>query len=228
MTLISGTGSLRAAALTDLLETENAAGVSGRSSNSQLLNAGIALAKPLVADFTWVNQGTATAADTDRGVVLTHVDHASTQLRALAKAKPAAPFTLTTKLRYNGVRRDYAGFGIGWRKSSTAENRSLWVLVGVTDPPLAQRLTMANDTGAFSSRTTILNYVDHVSWLRISDDGTNRNYYFSNDGDNWVLLATELVASFISDANQIMVFTHLINSGGATDAKLLIEHWLIT
>lgn len=109
-------------------------------------------------------------------------------------------------LRFNafeqfGVNTD---FGLAVR-NSTSGKISLFMLFGNGGKGIGvQDWTNATtfSTSVFTSAT-----VDSTSptWLRINNDGTNLNYYWSSNGVDWYLLATRTLAVFMGSVDQVGV-----------------------
>ena len=79
---------------------------------------------PASGDFTWVNQGSSTVADTKGMMVLTTASSALGQSALLVKTAPATPYTITVCMfaltgRYI-TSQAIAQYGICWRESALA------------------------------------------------------------------------------------------------------------
>jgi hypothetical protein len=141
---------------------------------------------PIVdADFAWVNQGSATKNAAGGAVFLS--GYVGGNWRARFKAAPATPYTVTVWLRPVLFASGSAA-GIGFRASGSDHQRWLFVDLNGASP----RLMAEVYTPAYAG--TILNS-NHIAQglycLRISDDGTDRKYWISPDGINFVVVATE-------------------------------------
>ena len=79
---------------------------------------------PASGDFTWVNQGSATVADTKGMMVLTTPSVASGEsLRCLVKSAPATPYEITVAMLAQSPgysTNNVSQFGICWRESGSA------------------------------------------------------------------------------------------------------------
>lgn len=147
---------------------------------------------PTLTDFTWVNQGSATATQRAYGISFRKprlANAGGSNWAMLVRSAPSTPYTVT--LRLKGLMRvaNSASFGPLWRNSSTGafhvlrfENSG-----GFFDPALA---------GWSSVTTWTVNTVGNhrflreLEWFRLSDNGTNRTVAFSTDGDEWLTFWT--------------------------------------
>lgn len=69
---------------------------------------------PMVdAQFSWVNQGTATKTATSSYVTLQDTDAGGDQIRLRVKSTPATPFTVTVGFMVNGVGGGTHGYSAG-------------------------------------------------------------------------------------------------------------------
>lgn len=120
------------------------------------------------------------------------------------KSAPATPYDVC--MRYamfidNSVTQ--AQFGLVLRNSVSGKIVILGEIAFSGSNILAQ-----NWTNATTFSATIINTAFWPSgpskWLRISNDGTNLNFYCSPDGWNWQLVATvQTLASFIASVDQV-------------------------
>ena len=58
---------------------------------------------PVVADFSWINQDSATAVDDGDGIYLSRAGQAGTHVNALVKAAPSTPYTITALFARNSL-----------------------------------------------------------------------------------------------------------------------------
>lgn len=187
-------------------------------------SSGSSLTPPAVADFTWTNQGSATASDTSGGLVMTQVGGGSTNVRALLKNAPATPYTLTTKLQIAQVSATNIHAGLCWGDGTgfVAFNTTLGGFSSLQDQYAISKYTNITTFSADYTANGIGFW--RAEWWRISDDGTNRKCWISNDGSNWIALHSIGRTDFITPT-KIGLF--LMNAG-ALDLIMRVEHWAVT
>lgn len=141
------------------------------------------LYRPRLADFTWNNQGSATAADVDRGVQF--VGDAignSNNWHMLQKAYPTVPFTLIIKFKHTAPGKRYHQVALGVRDSGTGRfnNMHLERNTGHT----VQRWT--NETTHNSTTTDYGALITMPEWIKLVDNNTNLIFSYSHDGEFWI------------------------------------------
>lgn len=178
------------------------------------------LTPPTLADFTWVNQGTATASE-EGGLLYLHAPAASgANLRILEQALPDPPWTCVAYLLPELHGQNFAKcglvlgnsgnnfrvtFGCGWSTSARIQIQSY------------------NSPGAYVS-----NYLDapmmfpYPMWWRIVDDGVNRHYATSVSGRHWKNHLTHSRTTQVT-ANTIGFFAE--SNNGTWPAGVLLVSW---
>lgn len=159
-----------------------------------------------VADMTWVNQGSATATDTNGTIYMNGLRSSSGNARILVTAAPAStPWTATLGFRphlfHNTTANDgFPQAGLALRHS-TASSRLLFLNLfsrsGTTTGGkgvLRTQLEQMNSPTSFSSTlagTRIWNLrYNNTVWYRVTDDGTDLVWELSADGVNWTEIGT--------------------------------------
>ena len=146
---------------------------------------------PASGDFTWVNQGTATVADTKGMMVLTTPSVASgDSLRLLVKSAPATPYEITVAMlaqsppilhnvRHSAVWHLLAGERFGQAAHLTASGTSNYPLILLLHPmdESHDALSQSVLSGCTAEGWPL--------WIRFADDGTNRTVKISSDGVNF-------------------------------------------
>lgn len=124
------------------------------------------------ADFTWVNQGTATCTDAGGAIVLTGPVGAGDNHRMLVKTAPATPYTITAAVELDQIASFNAG-GVTFRQSSDGKAHTLSFITGVGVVSLK----------VATAYYTTLNIANReLWWFQISDDGANRISRYSLHG----------------------------------------------
>jgi hypothetical protein len=83
------------------------------------------LTTPVLSDFAWVTQGSATATEQYGGITLYEPAHGNTtSLRILKKAAPATPYTITAGIVVSQwIAKTYNCLGICFRHSSDGQRQ---------------------------------------------------------------------------------------------------------
>jgi len=185
---------------------------------------------PLVATWTWVNQGTATAVDEADSIYFATQTASGNNARALVRAAPATPYVVTacfypllTLVNSNSV-------GLCFRESSTGKLVSwVWTTNGAGTP---SPILLA---GKYASPTVYsANYQTYAPgiwgapiWLRIADNGTNRLMGWSTDGRHWIDYHTIGRTDFLTGgADQVGLFAEAVNLSYSPAMNLV--SWKVT
>ena len=184
---------------------------------------------PLVADFAWVNQDTATASNTAAGLFLSAPALTGNQLRILKKAA-TAPYIWTVGFLPLVYPISAAGVGIVVRESSSGKCVSLgwhaynanapvprWCIFKWTDPDTYSATTVDLSAGGTVFGPLIL--------LRVEDNDTNRIFSVSSDGINWMPLLSETRTAFCT-GDEVGLFANTSNTSGP--ASMTAVHALLT
>jgi len=188
---------------------------------------------PVIGDFTWLNQGSATVTDRKGMMVLEPPTAASgDSLRLLVKTAPSTPYAITVAMIAQdptGI-SSYAGqYGICWRESGSGKIITFG-LGRATDTYLVKKwfhtqwtnYTTVAGGGQISSKYVPLNW---PFWVRFSDDGTYRTVEVSGDGVTWQLYeAAESRTTFIT-ADQVGVFANQSLSTITVKRVVSFLHW---
>ena len=172
----------------------------------------------VVSDFTWVNQGGATATDQD-GTILLHAPTAAGEnIRALTLSAPSAPYVYIAAIQGLGIREGIPNFGISFRQSSSGKFVMMHVIV---DGSACKRLAVYRMASATSFNSTVfgpesLMHVGKYLWLKIEDDNTNIKFYYGFDGIEWIQIYSESRTAYLltTGPNQI---GFEVNNQGSTN-----------
>lgn len=162
------------------------------------------LTPPVDADFAWINQGSATIAATNGGLLASNAlylsgpsNAGSYNWRIRKKAAPSAPYTITACFLLNTEIFTSVAQGLGailWRQSSDSKlitmSLSTAPTTGAATSPLIE-FAKWNNENSFSA------YYDSCAvgfnpcpllFVRLEDDNTNRKVHISVDGQNFIQL----------------------------------------
>jgi hypothetical protein len=184
------------------------------------------LTAPLSANFTWDNQGSSTVAD-KTGRMVVQVPAASSQLRALIynTALPSYPYTIDAAIGFSGDSGDdYIMAGIILESSSgtflhftpnacggNPTKISIWQWASTASVSNEQ-----NDPAVFNPS---------VFFVRITDDGTTRSYYLSNNGLDYGLVNSEASGAFLTPVSAGLGF---YNGSNPKPVVATIYNWLVS
>ena len=181
------------------------------------------MVEPVLGDFTWFNQGTATADDTYGGIFMKALAAGGDSHKILKKDTLTPPYTLTVALIPQLFGYNYQQCGIGWRQSSDGK------LVTMTIPGYTKGLVVnkwTNETTYNSTYGTILldNLMQPLIWLRIEDDGANRICSISSNGVFFTPVHSVGRTDYLT-ADEVFVY---VDSNNVTwDAGVLVLSWLL-
>jgi len=192
---------------------------------------------PAAADFpTWVNQSTATCTD-NKGAIFLYAPYNSSQnLRCCVKPYPSTPFTVEMAFLPNGwpySASSQVACGLCIRDSVSGKLQC-YGLGGSTNAVQMSGYSYASPT---SSSTSITGWpsqthfsVSLLTWIKYTDNGTNRVIFASIDGYTW----TQLVSLPSTDSltpNQIglVVQSNASYTGSPMyvyiDTGMTVLHW---
>ena len=174
---------------------------------------------PVLANFTWVNQGGATAVDTNGGLRMTAPAVSGSNIRILKKSAPATPYTVTVAL-IPDIIGDFNSVGLLFRESSSGKC-ALFTLGSNTGP-----LKMGNSK--FTNSTTYSADYSGVTvsplpiplFLRIADDGANRILSYSRDGVYFIAWHTIGRTDFLT-ADEVGLVVHSNSTTNASSGLFL-------
>lgn len=168
---------------------------------------------PIVpADFTWRNQGGASiSTNSKNGEILVAPTSAGDNLRIREKNVPTAPYTVTLGFNFLSPLDNFYTAGLvlvesGSGKLVTFANGGSNGLAGIGSSKF-------NNVSSFNS-----NYFDNdyqpftgMLFLQLNDDGTNRNFRLSYDGENFLSLFSVSRTDFITP-DKIGFFVNVNNA----------------
>lgn len=165
------------------------------------------LTKPVLADFAWINQGTATV--TDYGALSLYAPAVSgDQIRILKKPAPSTPYTIIVCFLPTLLDTNYMHLGLVWRQSSDGKlvtfqySQSGFMNVNKFNNP-----TSYNNAYYVSPAIPLRGPV----WFRAQDTGTVRICSVSGDGVNWMQLHSVGRTDFLT-ADEIGFYANSNNS----------------
>lgn len=179
---------------------------------------------PIDGDFSWINQGGASVSTTNGGIFLSGPASLGINVRCRVKTAPATPYVITVATLPLLGPDTSPIFGICWRQTSDGKIiRFGFYQTGGGIPRI--QVAKLTDASTFSANYLDQTYTLHgffPTWLRFSDDGTDRKCFVSADGQNWLEIHTVGRTDFMT-ANQVGFFVEANSTLYAVGQTLL--HW---
>jgi hypothetical protein len=163
---------------------------------------------PVLSDFTWVNQGSATTDTTYGGVYLSAPGAGSDSLRILKKAAPSTPYTITIAMIPQLFNASHAEAGFVWRQSSNGALVTSQVYWGG-----GVEVSKWSSPNAYNSDYLAVGIYPfgQIQFLKMQDDGTNRIVSWSTDGQHWFQISSISRTDFIT-ADEVGFFVNAANA----------------
>ena len=231
---LTGTVLTKAVVETVLLDPMDAAlalGGFGGDLNPEAHDA--AILAPVNADFSWVNQGSATIRDDTSSVVLVGAaaGNVSAAVQARVKAAPATPYVITVYVTPLMTLKAYQQYGLLFRESASGALHALAVIGFGTNPYGVLAINSSKLTSPTAGAGDYLSVqplaMGAPRWLRIADDGTDRVLSVSADGVDWLVVHTVGRTDFLTTgANQVGFFVSTVNLATPNYAPILrVSSW---
>lgn len=189
------------------------------------------LTTPVLSDFAWVTQGTATATEQYGGITLYEPGHGTAaSLRILKKTAPATPYVVTAAIISSMwiPNKPYDFWGLCFRQSSDGKIVA-WGPMAFNTSDYAPQLYVSkwtSDTAYAAANYAQVGFnAGGILWLRIADDGANRVCSYSGDGFTWQVVHTVGRTDYMT-ANEVGFFVDAWNSGTPNyDVAMHLIHW---
>lgn len=189
------------------------------------------------SSWSWINQGSASVNFSGGVAAITVAGTGGDSLRIYAQSLPGTPWTvIAASLSGNGL-GGTASAGGGYTNGLCLTDGTKVLVYGMSvDTAVAATglgIFAFTNTTTFNSQVKALDMhsTEAVSWLRISDDGTNWNFYYSTDPANvgWTLFYTEAHNTFLTPTQAGMVLDPFAGSlSGVTITGDALMSWAIT
>lgn len=155
--------------------------------------------------WTWINNATGSAvADTAAGLTIytpgAGLSASGETFAYFAKSIPSTPYTIDIGFLQQ-VQTTSGGFAGGGFVLHNSGGTKLIGFISRYDPSNGDVLDVRrnNSPTSFNSETFILiHQLCPFTWLRITDDGTTRGYYYSSDAITWKQHSTESHTNWIT------------------------------
>jgi hypothetical protein len=194
---------------------------------------GFPMVEAPAAGWSWINQGTATVSTVNGGIYLRSVATTGRQFRIRTRARPSdptvTPYTIDAALIYHLPPRSPANAGIGWRQSSDGKlAMALLVFDSTTNHMtfVSQKCTSAT---VFSANYASEGHMGSVMnpqlvFLRLIEDATTRQIWWSNDGQEYTLFHSVGRTDFLT-ADEVCFSVDSENT--VYDAGMRVASWYV-
>lgn len=174
-----------------------------------------------VANWTWVNQGSATATDEKGTIPLIVPAGAGNNVRGLFKTAPATPWTVTACFSMLLASNSTPSAGLYFRQSSDGKLAAwLFTQSAGTQILLSGKYTNATTYSANYTTAQVGAPSCQTMWLQIADNGTNRICSWSPNGLDWVAIHTVGRTDFLT-ADQYGFAANAVNATFGITSRLL-------
>lgn len=149
--------------------------------------------------------------------------------RGILAAMPAigTDFTLTVHLVYAGLTNNYGGVGL-MLYNQAAANKTIFFCYSL-ESSYGLQVKRFNYPAGFSATPFANSNTRFDGWFRVQRVGTNLNFYFSNDGKQWILILTESQTAWLTTGPTYIGPGMWYNRTGANNAMTcVVDHWDIT
>lgn len=140
------------------------------------------------------------------------------------------PYTVTVAFTPLLSPVDQTYCGVVFRDSATGKfvfYKIMYDTTSITKRDLVISLDKYDDPNTLNSSYKTLSagtLVSPMVWFKVNDDGTNLNWYFSNDGFNFVLFDTRLRTNFLANPDEVGIAFGTNNATGG--AGMNLHSWL--
>jgi hypothetical protein len=179
------------------------------------------------SDFTWINQGTASVTDENGTIVMRAPTASGENCRIQKRTAPSPTYSVIAALQCCAIKDGVNNFGIGFRESSSGKFTVIAMNIDGNGPNYVSvyNFTSATSfTGNVQARTITFITGPYI-WFKITDNNTNLIFYVSNDGINFIQIASVSRTAHMSGGpNEVLWY---INNQGSTTFEMLARlcHW---
>jgi hypothetical protein len=183
------------------------------------------------SDFTWINQGAATATDQNGTILLTVPPVTGENVRGLFRSAPTAPYVYVGAFRHVGFRRQdgssVPNFGMGFRESATGKLQTLSILVDGTTGSRMSLISWPGPTSTGTESVTRSNFglIGPDVWFRIENDATNLKFSVGDGLAYTQIYSTGVGTHFTTSPDQVGWYANHFASASAWDYLVRLCHW---
>lgn len=186
------------------------------------------ITKPVLGDFSWINQGGATAVQTNGGIYQSAPANAGVNIRLLKKSA-TSPYTVTAMIRFNWLLHSSNTqlAGLAYRQSS--DGKLIAHGIGRTAAGIGIKVSKYTSPTVFSAHYSDGTQLPNLPqfppalWMRIKDDGANRISSVSFDGFNFIDIHSVGRTDYMT-ADEVGFFCN--DQSAASAVSLMLISWL--
>lgn len=158
----------------------------------------------VVSDFTFVNQGSATATDRDGRIVMQIPFDVGQQVRGIFQTAPTPPYEIILAVKGVGPREDFFEYGLAFRESSTSK---LFTISRQFQDTLEVSRYTNNTTLAGNDFTDVFGFGGGLTWMKIEDDNTDLKFFVGPNGQDWIELHSAIRTTHMAGGpNQVGIY----------------------
>jgi len=184
---------------------------------------------PIDSQFAWVNQQAATVTTTQDSIDLYSAGNMN-GVNIRKKAAPATPYTITAFAAFNLQPTSFYSESIGllWRNSTSGKFVTFGVNCGQnlffgSSQWNSPTNSNADYSGFVGINDTPFQFLWGTgSWIRITDDGTTRKGFLSNDGKNWMIFQSQTHTDFMTP-DEVGFYVNAYNQSVSPDNSCLFR-----
>jgi len=150
---------------------------------------------PVVGDWAWVNQGTATITQSGSGLWMYAPAEATDHFHLLVRAAPATPYSVILHVNVIPMHYNYPQAFYGWRQSADGKIAG-FVEYSQTSIPVITS-SKGDATPKITANYSAANCLLYIEWIKFEDTGVNRIISYGLDGINWIQLHSVARADYI-------------------------------
>lgn len=167
---------------------------------------------PTGASFTPHNQMSSSLIQGVKSLVVKWIVGGSNNLETYVVAAPSTPYDVYTRIAFNAPSAAGHQVGICVRNSSSGKVLAWGFNSGGV-------ITLQQWTTETTFNSAVFNNKwgsgSGFGWLRVNNDGTTLTFYYAMDGETWVTVGTQALATFITAGDQIGFYIDPATDAGA-------------
>lgn len=180
---------------------------------------------PVLSNFTWLNQSTSTITqDINTLALISPPSNGSEAVCGMYITAPATPYKITARIDVLLPSANYVCAGLFFRNSSAGTISSL--CAAYNGNPSLQGYKWNSPTAYSGSTYFNVPWYFYPKWYQISDDGTNRKYSVSQDGQTFIDLYSVSRTDFLT-ADTVGFFVNNNQSSSGESAGLYLQSWQV-
>lgn len=189
-----------------------------------------AFVTPALTDFAWINQGTATATQRDYGISLVKPRTSGIAISLLKRDAPATPYKISAAFSAAIARSGNYAIHLGFRNSGSGSLQDMTYSANGTNNDWHVAINNWTSPTAFSAVAQAARTLSTFGtlWLQIEDDGTNRFYRYSPNGDDWSQIYTIGRTSFITPDEVYFGILTDSTDANALPGNITLLSWEVT